>query len=63
LRGRSVALGLTVSISNRYWQDSDPNDRRPSIAPHLPARLTSQEWRGNRDPVMAAVLRATSASR
>jgi hypothetical protein len=49
--------GLTVSISNRHWQDSDPDDRRPWIAPHLPVPLTSADWLANRDPVLDAVLR------
>jgi hypothetical protein len=48
--------GLTVSISNRYWQDSDPSDRRPWIAPHLPVALTSRAWLANEDPVLDAVL-------
>jgi hypothetical protein len=50
--------GLTVSISNRYWQDSDPRDARPWIAPQLPVALTSTDWLENRDPVLTAVLTA-----
>lgn len=48
--------GLTASISNRYWQDSTPDDRRPWIAPALPVELTSSDWLENRDPVLDAVL-------
>lgn len=48
--------GLTVSISNRYWQDSTPDDRRPWITPALRAELTSSDWLQNRDPVLDAVL-------
>jgi hypothetical protein len=48
--------GLTVSISNRYWQDSATTDRRPWIAPHLSIPLTSRAWLANEDPVLDAVL-------
>lgn len=48
--------GLTASISNRYWQDSAADDRRPWIAPALPVALTSRDWLENRDPVLDAVL-------
>jgi len=54
---------LIASISNRYWQDSDANDRRPWIAPHLPVALSSKDWLNNRDPVLDAVLRAIASSR
>jgi hypothetical protein len=53
---------LMASISNRYWQDSDANDRRPWIAPHLPVALSSKDWLNNRDPVLDAVLRAIASS-
>jgi hypothetical protein len=55
--------GLMISISNRYWQDSDANDRRPWIAPHFPVALSSKDWLNNRDPVLDAVLRAIASSR
>jgi hypothetical protein len=55
--------GLTLSISNRYWQDSDANDRRPWIVPHLPVPLSSRDWLSNSDPVLDAVLRAIETSR
>ncbi|MGH7497214.1 MAG: hypothetical protein ACREOO_33100 [bacterium] len=55
--------GMMVSISNRYWQDSDANDRRPWIAPHLPVALSSQDWLNNRDPVLDAVLSAMALNR
>lgn len=50
--------GLTVSISNRRWQDSDVTDRRAFIAPHFPVPLTSRVWLANEDPVLEAVLGA-----
>lgn len=55
--------GVTVSISNRYWQDSDPGDRRSWIAPRLPVELTSADYFGNRDPVLTAVLADVTRSR
>jgi hypothetical protein len=48
--------GVMVSISNRHWQDSSPDDRRPWIAPQIPVALTGADWLANRDPVLAAVL-------
>lgn len=44
------------SISNRYWQDSDPDDERPWIAPQVPISLSSDEYFANEDPALAAVL-------
>ena len=44
------------SISNRYWQDSDPTDRRSWIAPDVPVSLTAEDYFSNRDPVLEAVL-------
>lgn len=55
--------GLTISISNRYWQDSDPADRRPWIEPHIPVALTSVHWLGNEDPVPDAALAAIDRRR
>jgi len=53
--------GLHVSISNRYWQDSDPNDTRPWIEPQLPAPLSAGAYFANQDPVLAVVLHAITA--
>lgn len=44
------------SISNRYWQDSDPDDERPWIPPQVPIGLSSDEYFANEDPALAAVL-------
>ncbi|HEY6549457.1 MAG TPA: hypothetical protein VI589_16185, partial [Vicinamibacteria bacterium] len=55
--------GLAVSISNRYWQDSDPSDQRPWIAPQIAVGLSSQDWLRNRDPVLDAVLQAIAKQR
>lgn len=47
--------GLVVSISNRYWQDSAPNDVRPFISPSIDVRMRGAQWLANRDPVLEAV--------
>lgn len=44
------------SVSNRYWQDSDPFDDRPWIHPRVPVALSSGDYFGGRDPVLEAVL-------
>ena len=49
--------GLQLSISNRYWQDSEAGDRRPAIPMDLPADLTARAWLSNQDPVLERVLR------
>lgn len=43
------------SISNRYWQDSDPDDVRPWIFPAVPVELTSNDYFSGRDTVMEAI--------
>jgi hypothetical protein len=47
--------GLTIRASTLHWQYSDPRDDRPSIEPHVPARLTAADYRANRDPALEAV--------
>lgn len=51
------------SISTLYWQDSDPDDRRRWIAPHLPVTLSAADYFANRDPVLDAVLAITARTR
>jgi hypothetical protein len=50
--------GVRVSISNRYWQDSRPDDRRPWIEMRYPVALSAADYFANRDPVLPVVLRA-----
>jgi tetratricopeptide (TPR) repeat protein len=47
--------GLWLSISSRYWQDSQPGDRRPFIPVDMPVRLSSSDYFAGHDPVMAAL--------
>jgi tetratricopeptide (TPR) repeat protein len=48
--------GLEVRISQYLWQDSTPYDRRPWVAPDLPAPPTFAAYRANRDPALEAIL-------
>ena len=50
------------SISTLYWQDSDPDDLRHWIAPHVPVALSSADYFENHDPAMAAVLQIIAGS-
>lgn len=47
---------VIVSLSNRYWQDSDPWDDRPWIEPDLKVEGTAADWLEGRDPVLERVL-------
>ena len=49
--------GITIRASTLYWQYSDPRDNRPAIEPHIPAVLSSADYRANRDPALDAILR------
>ena len=44
------------SLSNLYWQDSDPWDNRPWITPDLPVVLTAKQYIEGLDPVLQLVL-------
>ena len=48
--------GTIVSISNLYWQDSQPWDNRPWIAPDIPATLSFDDYANGRDPALASIL-------
>lgn len=47
--------GLWLSISSRYWQDSQPGDRRPFIPVDVPVSLSADDYLSGRDPVMAVL--------
>jgi hypothetical protein len=47
--------GLTVRVATLYWQQSDPRDERPAVAPHLRVEQTFAQWRDNRDVVLDSV--------
>ena len=48
--------GLHPMVATRYWQDSDPNDRRVAILPDVPAAQSFADWMAGRDPVLEAAL-------
>lgn len=57
--GNEIVLpysGLSVNASSRYWQDSVSEDMRMWIAPELGAGMTSDDYRNDRDPALAAIL-------
>jgi hypothetical protein len=47
---------ITASVSDLYWQNSTPADRRPWIAPEILAPPTFAAFRDNRDPALEAIL-------
>jgi tetratricopeptide (TPR) repeat protein len=55
-RIRLPRSGITVRVSTLYWQLSDPRDARPWTPPEIAVGLTFDDYRGNRDPVLAAAL-------
>jgi tetratricopeptide (TPR) repeat protein len=48
--------GISVTISNRLHMNSDWEDRRQWIAPHVPVRLTSSDFFAGRDPALETVV-------
>ena len=51
--------GIIVTISNRLHMNSDWEDRRQWIAPHVPVRLTSSDFFGGRDRALDAIFMLT----
>jgi tetratricopeptide (TPR) repeat protein len=47
---------IKVFVSTLYWQEADPRDRRPWIAPQIAADLSFEDYRNNVDPAMRAIL-------
>jgi hypothetical protein len=50
--------GIQALISMNYWENSTPDDTRDWIEPDIPAALSSADYFGGRDPVLAAALAA-----
>ncbi|NIR49554.1 hypothetical protein GWO43_13715 [candidate division KSB1 bacterium] len=48
--------GLPVRLSWLWWQNLDPRDDRPWTAPEIALDLSFEDYRNNRDPVMAEIL-------
>lgn len=51
------------SISNRYWQDSQPYDQRPWISPAIPVQPTAADYFAGRDAALEAVLEIIASDR
>jgi hypothetical protein len=51
------------SISNRYWQDSQPFDQRPWITPALPVAPTAADYFSGRDAALEAILEVVANNR
>ncbi len=53
---RLPCSGLQVNVSDTYWQNGWPQDRRTSITPELRVTPTIAAYRANRDMALEAVL-------
>ena len=53
---RLPCSGLRVNVSDTYWQNGWPQDRRTSIAPELHVSPTIAAYRAHRDLALEAVL-------
>ena len=47
---------ISGSLSDRYWQDSDPGDERQWITPDIRVPVTAADYFQNRDAALEAVL-------
>ena len=48
--------GLAVFVSTLWWQDMDPRDTRPWIAPSVAVKQSFDDYRNNIDPILNAVV-------
>lgn len=48
--------GLAIGMSQLWWQDEDPRDKRFSTAPEVAADMTFDDYRNNRDPALEEIL-------
>lgn len=55
--------GFVISISNRYWQESQPTDNRPWIPMDMPAALTFEAYSEGRDPALEAIFAVLEAEK
>jgi tetratricopeptide (TPR) repeat protein len=51
--------GIQMGISNRMHMNSDWEDKRVWIAPHLPVQLSSADFFAGRDPAIQAIIAVT----
>jgi tetratricopeptide (TPR) repeat protein len=48
--------GIEVLLSEYFFQNSYPWDKRPWVAPQIPVELSSDDYRRNNDPALSAIL-------
>ena len=54
--------GQILRMAARYWERSTPDDARITIEPEIPAVLTADDYFAGRDPVLEAIIEASSNS-
>ena len=54
--------GQVLRMAARYWERSTPNDARLTIEPEIPVGLTADDYFAGRDPVLEAIVAASSNS-
>lgn len=47
--------GITIRVSTLYWQYAGPKDSRLALKPHLPAELSSGDFRDGKDPALEVI--------
>lgn len=55
--------GIQMGISNRMHMNSDWEDKRVWIAPHIPVALSSADFFAGRDPALQAIIAVTNGTR
>jgi tetratricopeptide (TPR) repeat protein len=53
---------LKVFVSTVWWQDQDPRDARPWIAPQIAADMSSLDYIQGSDPALRAILEYTTSA-
>ena len=54
--------GQILRIAARYWERSTPDDTRITIEPEIRAELTADDYVAGRDPVLEAIVAASTKS-
>jgi hypothetical protein len=54
--------GQTLRVAARYWERSTPDDTRLTIQPEIRAELTVDDYFAGRDPVLEAIVAASTNS-
>src|SRR5207302_126572 len=54
--------GLAIGMSQIYWQDKEPWDKRTATAPEIAAEVTFADYLSQRDPAMQQIMTANLQS-